>query len=66
MTNRPYLECISQWLGYGLDGWDSIHDRARYFTVLHSVGTASGAHLSKYFPGLFHPGVKWQGLKAGS
>lgn len=37
------------WLGYGLEDWDSIPDRAGFFTLRHEVETGCGAHLTFQF-----------------
>jgi hypothetical protein len=46
---------------HGLEGLGSIPDRARDFSLLHSVQTGSGAHLtplSNGYRGLFPRNVK--------
>jgi hypothetical protein len=51
---------------YGLDGWSSIPDRGRDFSLLHSVQTGSGAPPAYYTVGVgrFFPGVKLLGREA--
>jgi hypothetical protein len=52
-TNISFRSCVGKGsrdssvgvaMGYGLGGQGSIHARARYFSLLHSVQTDSGSH----------------------
>jgi hypothetical protein len=42
---------LVQWLGYGLDDWDSILDRGGNFSLRHRLQTDSDAHPASYVMG---------------
>jgi hypothetical protein len=44
-------------MGYGLDG------RGRIFSLVHSIHTGSGVHLSSYTVGTLNPGKSSRGVK---